>query len=244
MPVERDDVEIKTKDGTLTAFFAYPEDTGEYPGVILYMDAPGIREELRDFARRIVREGYFCILPDFYYRWGRIRLRGKRDPKSLETYRAARRQLSNALVVDDTAAVLDFLDANPRVKAGSYGCVGFCQSGRFITTVAGRFPDRFAAAAAAYGTDIVTDQPDSPHLLIKDIKAELYYGFAEHDDLVPPKAIETLKASLAACGVRNEVEIYPTTHHGFCFPLREIYDKAAAERYWGKLFALYGRTLK
>jgi dienelactone hydrolase len=139
MPVEQDDVEIKTKDGTLTAFHAYPEDAGQYPGVILYMDAPGIREELRDFARRIAGEGYFCILPDFYYRWGRIRLQGKRDPASVETYRAARRQLSNALVVDDTAAILDFLDGHPRVKPGGYGCVGFCQSGRFITTVAGRF---------------------------------------------------------------------------------------------------------
>ena len=101
----------------------------------------------------------------------------------------------------------------------------------------------FAAAAAAYGTDIVTDQPDSPHLLIKDIEAELYYGFAEHDDLVPPKVIETLKATLAEHKVKNEVEIYAGTHHGFCFPLRDIYDKAAAERYWGKLFSLYERRL-
>ena len=93
MPVEQDDFEIATKAGTLTAFFAYPAETGQYPAVILYMDAPGIREELRDFARRIAGEGYFRILPDFYYRWGRIRGRGQRDPQTVETYRAARRQL-------------------------------------------------------------------------------------------------------------------------------------------------------
>jgi carboxymethylenebutenolidase len=241
--IERDDVEIATKDGTLTAFYAYPDGAGPFPAVILYMDAPGIREELRDFARRIAGEGYFCLLPDLYYRWGRIRLQGKRDPASVAEYRAARVQLNNAMVADDTEAMLAFIDGQDSVDSGGRACLGFCQSGRFITTVAGRFPDQFAACAAAYGTDIVTDQPDSPHQLVKNIEAEMYYGFAEHDDLVPPKVIETLEAELAEHKVASEVEVYPGVHHGFCFPLRDIYDKASAERYWGKLFALYERRL-
>lgn len=241
--MERDDVEIATPDGTLTAFYAHPDAGGPHPAVILYMDAPGIREELRDFARRIAGEGYFCLLPDLYYRWGRIRLQGRRDEESVATYRAARRQLGNAMVTSDTGAALDFLDGNDRVKPGGFGCVGFCQSGRFITTVAGSFPDRCAAAAAAYGTDIVTDAEDSPHLLVRHIKAEMYYGFAEHDPLVTDNVVPTLEAELKEHRVAYRIETYPGTHHGFCFPLRDIYDKPAAERYWDTLFALYARRL-
>lgn len=242
--MERDDVEIATPDGTLMAFYAHPDGGGACPAVILYMDAPGIREELRDFARRIAGEGYFCLLPDLYYRFGRIRLEGKRDEESVATYRAARKQLSNAMVASDTGAMLEFLNSHAQVKPGGRGCVGFCQSGRFITTVAGVYPEGFAAAAAAYGTDVVTDAADSPHLLAKTIKAELYYGFAEHDPLVPDTVIPTLESTLSEHGVPHQIETYPGTHHGFCFPRRDVYDEASAERYWNTLFALYRRTLR
>jgi carboxymethylenebutenolidase len=248
---ERDDVAIATSDGLLTAFYAHPDaDAGlrnvaaRFPAVILYMDAPGIRQELRDFARRIAGEGYFCLLPDLYYRFGRIRLEGRRDAQAVETFRAARRRLDNAMVVEDTSAMLDFLDAHERVAPGARGCIGFCQSGRFITTIAGRFPERMAACAAAYGTDIVTDQPDSPHLLIRHIQAEMYYGFAEHDELVAENVMPALHQEFETHGVVHELEIYPGTRHGFCFPQRDVYVEAAAERYWSKLFALYRRTLR
>ncbi|MCP5152723.1 MAG: dienelactone hydrolase family protein [Ectothiorhodospiraceae bacterium] len=245
MLIERDDVEIATRDGILTAFHAAPSASGGHPAVILYMDAPGIREELRDFARRIAGEGYFCLLPDLYYRFGRIRLEGRRDDEAVATFRAARRRLDNAMVAADTESMLDFLDAHPAVRPGGRGCIGFCQSGRFITTIAGRFPARMAACAAAYGTDIVTDQPDSPHLLVRNIQAEMYYGFAEHDHLVPPNVVPTLRAELETHGVPHQIEIYPGTHHGFCFPQREdVYDHTAAERYWSRLFDLFRRRLR
>ncbi len=240
---EQDDVAISTADGTLTAFHACPHAGGPFPAVILYMDAPGIREELHRFARRIAAQGYFCMLPDLYYRFGRIRLEGRRDPQSVQTYRAARRRLHNPMVSADTAAMLDFLDTHRDVKPGGRGCLGFCQSGRFITTVAGRFPERFAACAAAYGTDIVTDQADSPHLLVRHIRAEMYYGFAEHDELVPDNVIPTLRAALEAHGVRHAIEIYSGTRHGFCFPERDVYVHDAAERYWRTLFELFRRNL-
>lgn len=239
--MERDEVEIATLDGTLTAFSGHPDGGTPCPAVILYMDAPGIREELPDFARRIAGERYFFLLPDLYYRFGRIRLEGKRDEESVATYRAARRQLSNAMVASDTGAMLEFLDGHASVKPGGRGCVGF---GGFITTVAGVYPDGFAAAAAAYGTDVGTDAENSPHLLAKNIKAELYYGFAEHDPLVPENVIPTLEATLSEHGVPHLIEAFPGTHKGFCFPQRDdVYDKASAERYWETLFALYRRTL-
>ena len=98
-----------------------------------------------------------------------------------------------------------------------------------------------AAAASLYGVKIVTDQPDSPHLLVDKIKGELYYAFAEHDAAVPDHVIPDLKAALAKTDVKNTIKIFPNTHHGFAFPQRWCDDKSAAERHWERLLVcLFG----
>jgi hypothetical protein len=75
------------------------------------------------------------------------------------------------------------------VRPGGIGCIGYCMSGRYVTTVAARFPNRFAASASLYGVGIVTDAEDSPHLLIDRIKGEMYFGFAETDEHVPANVV-------------------------------------------------------
>ncbi len=117
-------------------------------------------------------------------------------------------------------------------------------SGRYITTVAARFPHRIKAAASLYGVGIVADEEDSPHKLLDQVQGELYYAFAEHDDHVPGNVIPTLKSALEKAGTRHALEVYPGTHHGFCFPERPVYDTKAAEATWDKIFALWERTVK
>jgi carboxymethylenebutenolidase len=62
-------VEIKTGEGVMEAFVTRPEENGPFPAVIIYMDIWGVREELYDIARRVGTVGYYCMVPDFYYRW-------------------------------------------------------------------------------------------------------------------------------------------------------------------------------
>jgi carboxymethylenebutenolidase len=116
-------------------------------------------------------------------------------------------------------------------------------SGRFIVTIAARFPNRIAAAAAFYGVQIVTDQPDSPHLIADRIKAEVYLSFAEVDELVPANVVPDIKAALAKGGVRHDVEVVKGTHHGYCFPERAAHHPEAAENAFNKLVAMWQRTL-
>ena len=138
------------------------------------MDAPGIREELRNMARRIAKHGYVCLLPDMYYRLGTVRFDiPRRDDGMSGVIRASMNSLSIPGVNDDTAAMLAWFDASDRVKPGAVGCVGHCMSGRYITSVAAAFPHRMAAAASLYGVQIVTDQDDLPHLSVGKIKGEL-----------------------------------------------------------------------
>ena len=238
------DVAISTRHGWMPTFVVHPSDGGPHAPVIFYMDAPGIREELRMMARRIARAGYCCVLPDLYYRLGNLRFDTHRRDAAMSTViKTVRQTLTNAMVMDDTAALFSFLDGEAAVKPGKAGVVGYCMSGRFVVAAAAQFADRIAGAASLYGMDIVTDQKDSPHLALDRVKAELYLAFAEVDPVVPNEILPILRAALAKAGTTHEMKQFPGTHHGFCFVEREVYDYAAAEEAWAKQLDLWRRTL-
>jgi carboxymethylenebutenolidase len=238
------DVLVVTKYGRQPCFAACPDEPGKFPAIILYMDAPGFREELRDQARRIANHGYYCLLPDLYYRLGTIRFDiPRRNDAMSVVIRGAMQSLTNTSVFEDTAGMLAFLDAQNKVKPGPVGCVGHCMSGPFAVTMAARFP-RMRAAAALYGVNMVTDQGDSPHLHLGQVKGELYMAFAEVDPAVSANVIPDLKAALAKTKVKHVLETIPGTHHGYCFAARNDYNPVAAEETWVKLFALWDRNLK
>ena len=113
------DVIVTTKYGQMPSFVACPDAPGQYPGIIFYMDAPGIREELRNMTRRIAKQGYFAVLPDMYYRLGTLRFDvNRRDDEMFQCMRAAMNSLSNAKVMDDTAGLLGFIDSQDKAKPG------------------------------------------------------------------------------------------------------------------------------
>ena len=239
-------VDIATKDGRTTTFIAHPERGGPHPIVLFFMDAPAIREELRDMARRIAAAGYYVMLPNLYYRKGVMELK---DLPPVDEKAARARMfdlmgsLSIPLVMDDCDALLDYADRDPAASPGKAGAIGYCMSGQYAINAAARHPERIACAASLYGVQLVTDGPDSPHLAAQKTGAELYFACAEHDDYAPLEMVEALDASLKAAKANAEVELYPGVHHGFAFPQRAAYDKPAAERHWERLFALFRRNL-
>jgi len=240
--IERN-VDIQTPQGRMTTFTARPDGAGPFPVILFYMDAPAIREELYDIARRIAGEGYYVLLPDLFYRFGKIRF-PFRNARTRTIWQAAIADMSNAEVMDDTRAMFAMLDQDAAAKKGPVGCIGFCMSGRLVTTAAGTFPDRIAAMCSMYGVGIVTAKEDSPHFLVKDIRAECYFAFAETDATVPAYVIPTLSAELLARGTNYRLDVYPGTHHGFSFPSRDIYDRNAAESCWSIFFDMCARRLK
>jgi carboxymethylenebutenolidase len=237
-------IEIPTKDGHTTTFISHPERGGPHPVILFYMDAPAIREELRDMARRLATSGYYVMLPNLYYRSGVMELGPlPADPESPERKRMFElmASINIPLVMEDTKALLAYADGQAAARKEVVGAVGYCMSGRYAINAATHFPGPVKAAGSIYGTHLVTDQPDSPHLAATKTKAELYFGCAETDIYAPKEIIEQLQASMK--GANAEVEVYPGTHHGFAFPKRPIYHRDAAERHWERLLALYRRNL-
>jgi carboxymethylenebutenolidase len=242
------EVIVTTKYGPMPSFVACPDTPGgptSYPGIIFYMDAPGIREELRNMTRRIARAGYMAILPDMYYRLGNLRFDvARRDDAQAQVFLAAMRSLSNKAVMDDTGGILAWLDGQDKCKPGPVGCLGYCMSGQYITSAAATYPHRIASAASLYGVGVITDNEDSPHHLLDRIKGELYYAFAETDRSVPANIPGDLAQMLSKTNIKHEIKTFPGTEHGFAFPERAIYNPSAAEETWDKMFAMWDRTLK
>ncbi|HXC54866.1 MAG TPA: dienelactone hydrolase family protein [Rhizomicrobium sp.] len=237
-------IDIPTRDGATTTFIVHPERGGPHPAIFFYMDAPAIREELRDMARRFASAGYYVVLPNLYYRSNVLELGPLPPDRESEVYKkmfALMGSLSIPMIMDDTRALLAFVDADPAAKKTKMGAVGYCMSGQYAINAAAQFPDRFAAAASIYGVMLITDQPDSPHLMAHKVRGEVYFACAEVDRWMPVEQIGPLREGLK--GLNAEVEFCPGVEHGFAFPQRAAYNKDAAERHWERLFALWRRNL-
>ncbi len=237
-------IDIPTADGAMNSFVVHPEEGGPHPVVLFYMDALGKREELHDMARRLAAVGYCVVLPNLYYRRTRdFWLRERVEPAMTEMM-GHMYSLTNALVAQDTQAMLDFVDALPAANASRIGAVGYCMSGPFVMAAAATYPGRISAIAAFHPALMVTAQPDSPHLMAPRIVCDTYIGCAQTDKWASPEDITTLQSALQAAGTPHRVEWYPGTEHGFVFPNRTgIYHQAGAERHWERLFSLFGRSL-
>jgi carboxymethylenebutenolidase len=239
--------DIETRSGAMETFIVHPERNGPHPAVLMLMDAPGIREELYDMARRLASVGYYVVLPNLYYRAGRdtkygpdVTTKGSAEQARM---RSVRTKMTIPPVMDDVGDMLAFLATQQAAGPGPVGAHGYCMSGPYALAAAARYPDRIAAAASFYGTWLVSENAESPHLTLAQAKGELYIACAEHDELAPLPMVAELKALFDASGNSGELEMYPGVHHGFAFPQRWCYDRPAAERHWERLIALYRRRL-
>lgn len=244
------EIEVDTGNSVMDTFICHPEENGPHPAVVIYMDAPAIREELRDMARRIGTAGYYVALPNLYHRDGRegsysfdYKLMFKDDHHRQQMF-AVMNTLTNEIVVSDSGPLLAAIRADEAAADGPMGCTGYCMSGQFVAAVGAAYPEDFAAIASFYGVGIMTDKEDSPHLTASSIKGEFYMAFAEEDPYISQEVLNTLPNVMQAAGVNHRIEIYPGTEHGFAFPERPVYNKAAAERHWERMLDLFQRRLK
>jgi carboxymethylenebutenolidase len=244
------EVSIKTPDGTCDAAFIHPA-TGSHPGVLIWPDAFGLRPSMRDIAKRIAAAGYSVLVPNPFYRTAKAPVFADASTFNFQTDRDKLAPLMGPLnqagaAEKDAVAYIAFLDAQKEVdKSKKIGTQGYCMGGPLVVKTAAAVPERVGAGASFHGGNLVTDQPSSPHLLAPKIKARMYFGVASNDDQRQPDAKDKLKAAFAAAKVPAEIEVYQSLH-GWCVPDMPknadgtpIYNKADAERAWGKLEALY-----
>ena len=240
-------VEVPAPAGQMTTFIVHPEREGPHPAAILFMDAPGVREPLRDMARRLASVGYYVMLPNLYHRLGLLDLSeiaALPEDETRERVRELVASLTVPAVKEDCDALLAFADTDPAASPGRAGCVGYGMSGQFAVNFAAHHPERIGAAAVICGVKLVTDQDDSPHLAVQRATAEFYFACAEDDSWAPLPMVEALDQAAKSYGPTTEVEVHHGAAHGFTMPDRAAYDKLAAERCWERIFALLRRRVQ
>ncbi len=242
LPVTEKDVEIKTPDGTCDAAYIHPT-TGSHAAVIIWSDAFGLRPVLRDIGKRIAAEGYTVLVPNPFYR---VKKGPAVDNPSTFDFATGMKTIQPLMASigapgaceRDATAFVAWLDSQKEVnKSKKIGTQGYCMGGPLVVRTAATVPSRIGAGGSFHGGGLVTDKPDSPHMLASKINAKMYFGVAANDDMKQPDAKDKLKE---AFGSKAEVEVY-SSQHGWCIKdmPNMIYNQADAEKAWGKLVALY-----
>ncbi len=235
---------LATRDGQMPTWIVHPDSPGPFPLVLLYMDALGIREELRAMCRRFAGAGYAVYLPNLFYRDGGPSFdaaplaSGQLDPAMVRL----NDKLSMEMTVSDCAAVLAHARGNPFIRFPA-AVIGYCMGGRHAIAAAAAYPEQFQAMASLHGGRLVTELDDSPHRRIAHMRAEAYFAWAQDDPAAPDSHAAVVEQALRARGLPYQLERHPGALHGFMFPERFCYHEATAERVWTRLSNLLRRNL-
>jgi len=241
-------IDVATPDGAADCYLTRPDGEASHRGVLFVIDAIGLRDRIKEMADRIAAKGYVVLAPNVFYRdgrapiWPAVRLE---DPDAraefFKTLQPIMAKVTPQAAVSDGGAYLDKL---AELCEGPVAITGYCMGGRVGWQIAASYPDRVAALAGFHAGGLVTDGPDSPHLRAPEVKAEVYWGFADNDHSMTAEQIETLKRAMDEAGITHTTEVYEGAAHGYTMADMGAYNEAACERHFEALFALLERTLR
>jgi carboxymethylenebutenolidase len=234
---------MPTADGTMDAFFVHPAKPA--PAVILWPDIAGLRDAKKAMARRLAAEGYAVLVANPYYRDVRApqfadfaAFMAQGGMQKVGPWRA--KAGDPAAINRDAKALVAWLDAQRAVNTRrGIGNQGYCMGGPYTVYTAAAVPGRVKAAASFHGGGLVSDKPNSPHLMLQ--KGTRYlFAIAQNDDAKQPEAKTMLRQAADTVGCAAEIEVYPADH-GWCVPDSPVYNREQAERAWSRLLALYAQ---
>lgn len=240
-------VKISMRAGSSEGFLYCPDGEGRWPGILYLTDIGGIRAANREAAGRLANEGYAVLMPNVFYRTGRIPLQPTLRSLSGDAAKQRLAELSQPLtpeaMEDDAITYIGFLTSQDCVRPGVMGVVGHCFTGKMALHTAAALPEKIAAAASFHGGGLFTDLPTSPHLTLPRIKSRLYFGHATNDRSMPEETIAKLDQALEAWGGKYESEVYKDAHHSWTSSDSPVYNAPQAERAFQKLTELFAETL-
>ena len=240
-------IEITAPDGSAEAYL-----TGESgkPGVLLYVDAIGLRAQIEQMADRVASWGYVVLVPHVFYRDGRaaeLAPQGDlRDAGARESFFAGGVMERVAGLTPERAepdAAAWVAELGQHAGNGPIGVVGYCMGARLAVRTAGWVPGTVAAVGGFHGGRFVTDDEDSPHHAITLSTAAYAFGHADQDRSMPLEQVEALEQVLQDAGREHLNEIYAGAAHGYSMADTSAYDEAATERHFAVLRDLFARSL-
>lgn len=236
-------VTIPVPGGTAEAYRSGDAAGDDRPGVLLYMDAIGLRPQIERMADRIASWGYVVLAPNLFWRTGRAADLAPRADLRVPENRAAHldtamshvRGLTTEQSDADTEAWLAALRGSASVAAGPVAVIGYCFGGRLALRTAAREGDGVALAGLFHTGGLVTGQDDSPHLLVPQVAGFVLACHADQDRSNPPEQIAAFDAALRDAGVPHRTAVLPGAPHGFTMEDTSSYQAEGAERHYTEL---------
>lgn len=240
--VNESDISIQTPDGQCDAYFVAPS-AGKHAAVLIWPDIFGLRPAFRQMGKRLAESGYAVLVVNPFYRKQKTPTAAKGALTPIRDVLPLARSLSAETNTVDAKAFVAWLDARDEVDTRKkVGTTGYCMGGPIVMRTAAAMPERIGAAATFHGGGLTTDQTDSPHLLIPQMKAQFLIAIAENDDMRDPESKSTLKDSFATANLDAEIEVYDAGH-GWCPPDTRVHNEQQAEKAWSRMLALFARAL-
>jgi carboxymethylenebutenolidase len=242
--VSETDLDVTTPDGVADCYFVHPSN-GTHPGVLIWPDAFGLRPAFRQMGKRLAESGYSVLVVNQYYRSQRAPIVSSTNFAEVrDTLMPLMSSLNADTQTTDAIAFVSFLDSQVGVdKNRKIGTMGYCMGGPFTMRTAAAVPARVGAGASFHGSGLVTDAPDSPHLLTPEMTAHFLFAVAENDDIRDPETKNVLRDTFAQAGLPAEITVYTGAMHGWCPPDTTVYNEAQAERAWARLLVLFEDAL-
>jgi carboxymethylenebutenolidase len=241
--VTESDVTVMTPDGTADCYFVHPT-TGTAAGVLVWPDIFGLRPAFRQMGKRLAETGYSVLVVNPFYRVKKAPTADKGSATPIPQLMPLAQALNETTQMTDARAFIAWLDKQPSVAQNRrIGTQGYCMGGPIAFRTAAAVPNRVGAIASFHGGGLVTDMPNSPHLLAAKTKAQLLIAIAANDDMRSPNEKNVLKETFAKVNLPAEIEVYTGAAHGWCPPDSGVYNEPQAERAWTRLLALYQKAL-
>ena len=247
LAVTESEVDIHTPDGTADAYFVHPAK-GAHAAVLVWPDIFGLRPAFRQMGKRLAGSGYAVLVVNPFYRKQRAPTAPEHadfdDPATQAALMSLRNSLTPATTQTDGVAFVQWLDGQAAVdRRKRMGTTGYCMTGPFTIRTAAALPERIGAGASFHGGGLVTDKPDSPHLLIPKMRARFLIAIAESDHKRQPEAKDVLREAFAKANLPAEIEVYADTIHGWCPIDSKVYNHDQAEKAWGRMLVLFKSAL-
>lgn len=232
---------LDTADGPMGVYQVRPDTDEPLPPIVSFHHGPGLDQGSKDAMAMIAGWGFHVVSHDRYHRdgeWLVIDLRTG-DEADRQRFFEIFLNATDERVAVDVDAVLGLLDADPLVRSGPIGCVGYCIGGRSVLRALAAHPDRFRAGVALHPSRCTTEEADSPHLVVPSLTADLYVGFGALDTTQAPADNQAF-IDLVAALPTGEVEVHEGAVHGFAVPGPAWHDVAATRSY-DRAHALFDR---
>lgn len=254
---------VKTPHGDCPVY-VFDAKGGVGPGLLLALDGGGVRPAMFQMAEEMAAEGFTVIVPDLFYRVGHpFDLLPEGQPKTFAGFfgqvRADPSFRGKAMAVLGGAGspdnvrevfggVMQLIDEQllaPKgpVKAGKLGITGYCMGGGVAFRVGAQFPERIGAVASFHGGNLATTAPESPHLGVPKLKANVFVAGAVEDNSYTPEMRDRLVDALKAAGVKHTVETWDGALHGFSVPDTPVFKPEFGKRHHDSLLQLLTQSI-